>query len=101
MEKVIVQFNIPGMTAKEYDQAWVELRKVGQSAPSGLHHHVGAQQGNNWIVIDVWESADAFNKFGETLMPILKKIGIAVDQVKPVITPVHYEYENMEASVAH
>ena len=101
MEKVIVQFNIPGMTAKEYDQAWIELRKVGLSAPQGLHHHVGAQQGNNWMVVDVWESVGAFNKFGETLMPILGKLGVAVDQIKPVISPVHYEYEGVEAGVTH
>jgi hypothetical protein len=101
MKKQLVQFNIPGMTAKEYDQAWEELRKAGLSAPSGLHHHVGAQQGNNWVVVDVWESAEAFNKFGETLMPILVKLGIAVDQVKPVITSVHYEYEGIETGVTY
>ena len=99
MKKVIVQFNIPGMTAEKYDQAWVELRKAGLSAPLGLHHHVGAQQGNNWIVIDVWESANAFHNFGETLMPILRELGVAVEQVKPVITPVHYEYEGVEAGL--
>jgi hypothetical protein len=101
MEKVIIQMSIPGMTAKEYDQAWAELRKAGLSHPSGLHHHVGAQQGNNWMVIDVWESAEAFDKFGETLMPILRNLGVPVDQFKPVITPVHYEYERAEAGVTH
>ncbi|MDB5154059.1 MAG: hypothetical protein JWR54_2810 [Mucilaginibacter sp.] len=99
MERVIVQFNIPGMTAQMYDQVWADLRNAGQSHPQGLHHHVGAQQGNNFLVVDVWESADAFNKFGETLMPILKKNGVAVDQAKPVITPLRYEYEG--ATVAH
>ena len=101
MEKVIVQISIPGMTAKEYDQVWTELRKAGQSHPAGLHHHVGARQGNNWMVIDVWESAEAFNKFGETLVPILRNNGVAVDQFKPVITPVHYEFERAEAGVDH
>ena len=85
----MVQFNIPGMTAKQYDQAWKDLRAAGYANPKGLVHHTGAQQGNNWVVVDVWESIEHFNKFGETLMPILKKIGVA--QVPPVITPVHYE----------
>ena len=89
MERVIVQFNIPGMTSKVYDQIWDELRKAGQSHPAGLHHHVGAQQGDSWLVVDVWESAEAFSKFGETLMPILKKAGVA--EVPPVITPVYFE----------
>jgi hypothetical protein len=99
MERVIVQFNIPGMTAKMYDQVWAELQRAGQSNPMGLHHHVGAQQGNNWLVVDVWESAEAFNKFGETLMPILRNAGVAVDQSKPVITRLYYEYEG--AVVTH
>lgn len=89
MNKVMVQFNTPGMTAKQFDQAWDELRKAGQEHPFGLIHHVAGQQGDNWVVVDVWESAEHFNKFGETLMPILKKIG--VELVQPVITPVHYE----------
>lgn len=90
MKKQLVQFNIPGMTARQYDQCWEELRQAGQTNPSGLLHHVGAQQGNDWVVVDVWESAEAFNKFGETLMPIMGKLGIA--QVQPMMTPVHYEY---------
>lgn len=89
MKKVLVQFNIPGMTAKQYDQVWDELRKAGQEQPSGLIHHVGGQQGNNWVVVDVWESEEHLNKFGETLTPILKQIGVT--PVQPVITPVHYE----------
>ncbi|MGF7042455.1 hypothetical protein [Mucilaginibacter lappiensis] len=99
MERVIVQFNIPGMTAKMYDQVWAELQRAGQSNPMGLHHHVGAQQGNNWLVVDVWESEEAFNKFSETLMPILRKAGVAVDQSKPMITQLYNEYEG--AVVTH
>jgi hypothetical protein len=99
MKKQLVQFNIPGMTAKQYDQAWEELRKAGQSNPSGLLHHVGAQQGNNWVVVDVWESVEAFTKYGETLMPILGKLGVA--KVPPVITPVHFEYTGVEEGITH
>ena len=89
MKKVLVQFSSPGMTAKQFDQVWDELRKAGQEHPVGLIHHVAGQQGNNWVVVDVWESEELFNKFGETLMPILKKVGVT--QVPPVITPVYYE----------
>ncbi len=90
MKKVLVQFNTPGMTAKQYDQAWDELRNAGQEHPVGLLHHVSAQQGNNWVVVDVWESEAHFSKFGETLVPILNKAGVT--QVPPVITTVYYEY---------
>ncbi|MEO6732650.1 MAG: hypothetical protein ABIN01_15625 [Ferruginibacter sp.] len=89
MKKVLVQFSCPGMTAKQFDQAWDELRKAGHEHPDGLIYHVAGQQGNNWIVVDVWQSEELFNKFGETLTPILKKVGVT--QVPPMITPVYYE----------
>ena len=88
MEKVLVQFNVPGSTTKQYDQAWNDLRAAGHSNPKGLLHHVGAQDGNNLVVVDVWESEEAFAKFGETLGPIMAKNGI---NGKPTIVPVHYE----------
>ena len=93
MERVIVQFNVPGVTSRIYDQIWDELRKAGHSHPAGLHHHVGAQQGDGWMVVDVWESKEAFDKFSETLMPILAKAGVNMELAKPVITPLYYEYE--------
>jgi len=89
MKKVLVQFSSPGMTAKQFDQVWDELRKAGQEHPVGLIHHVAGQQGNNWVVVDLWESEELFNKFGETLMPILNKVGVTA--APPVITPVYYE----------
>lgn len=88
MEKVIVQFNIPGMTAQQYDQVWEDLRAAGQANPEGLAHHVGGPQGDNWVVVDLWESAEAFGKFGETLVPILEKNGVG--PVEPVVIPAHF-----------
>ena len=89
MEKLLAIFRIPDMTVKQYDQCWDELRALDMQNPHGLIHHVGAQRENGIVVTDVWESMDAFEKFGETLMPILAKMGIA--EAKPEIMPVHYE----------
>ena len=91
MQKVMVQFNIPGMSLKQYEQTWEELRAAGHSNPKGLIHHTGGQHGNNIVVVDVWESMEAFQKFGETLEPIMGKLG--VPRVDPAITPVHIEYQ--------
>lgn len=38
-------------------------------------------------VFDVWESQEAFDAFGATLMPILGELG--VDPGTPVTMPVH------------
>jgi hypothetical protein len=89
MKKVVVQFSIPGMTQKQYDQCWEEMRKTGYGNPAGLIHHVGFQKGNNIEAVDTWESEEAFNKFGEILMPIFIKVGVV--PVQPIITPVLYE----------
>ncbi len=90
MKKVIIQFNFPGTSASKLDKAWEECRANGYANPKGLLHHVGGVLGNDLIVVDVWESIEAFNKFGEFLMPVLSKVGFP--NIKPVITPVHYEY---------
>jgi hypothetical protein len=34
----------------------------------------------------VWESEEAFNRFGETLLPILKEIGV---EGRPEVYPAH------------
>lgn len=98
MKKVIIQFSFPGLSVKTYDKAWEELRSKGYSNPKGLLHHVGGLQGNNLIVVDVWESMEAFNKFGEVLIPILKKVGFP--DAKPLIIPVHYEYVGASAAIS-
>ncbi len=90
MEKVIVQFDVPGMTSEQYDQIWEDLRAAGHANPNGLISHVGAATDRGWLVVDVWESADKFNEFGQTLMPILAKNG--VQEVEPVVLPLHYMY---------
>lgn len=100
MKKVIVQMSFPGGSIQKYDQAWEELRKLGYSHPKGLIHHVGGLQGNDLIVCDVWESQELFNKMSEVLMPVLSKLGFP--NVKPIITPVHYEYlGGMQSDVSH
>ncbi len=86
----MVQFNTPGMTAKQYDQIWADLRAAGQENPKGLLYHVGAQDGNNWVVVDTWESEEAFNEFGKTLIPLLSKNGVQENQ--PKVLPLHNEY---------
>jgi hypothetical protein len=90
MKKVMIQFTLPGATLQQYDQAWVEIRAAGYSNPEGLLYHVGAQNGSTLLVVDIWESAEAFAKFAEFLGPIMARNGIP--NVQPIMAPVHYEY---------
>ena len=89
MQNVVVLFNAPEFSAKNYDQVWDDLRAAGQANPKGLISHVGyAQPEGGWAVVDVWESEEAFNEFGKTLMPILQNIGVNVPA--PKIMPAHF-----------
>lgn len=91
MKKVMIQFTIPGTTLRQYDQAWKDIRDAGYSKPKGLLYHVGAQNGSTLVVVDIWESAEAFSKFAEVLGPIMAKNGIP--NVQPIMVPIHYEYK--------
>ncbi|TCC96915.1 hypothetical protein FBD94_20500 [Pedobacter hiemivivus] len=90
MEKVMVYFDMPGVSGEQYDQVWRDLRESGNPTPKGLLHHAAAPTPNSWLVVDVWESEDDFKEFGKTLMPILEKNGFPKGD--PVILPLHNMY---------
>ena len=52
----------------------------------GLLLHVAGESPQGFRVVDVWESEDACNRFGEVLEPILKEVGI---EVQPEIYEAH------------
>ena len=44
----------------------------------GLLVHAMGQANGGFRVVDVWESEEAFNRFGETLQPALEDLGTDV-----------------------
>jgi hypothetical protein len=87
----------PGLTARdggwEYEESVNKLTggKGRLESPAdwpveGLSVHIAGQGENGGRVVDVWESEDAFRRFGETLMPILQEIGV---EDQPEIYPTH------------
>ena len=38
--------------------------------------HVAGESPKGWRVIDVWESEEAADRFGETLQSVLQEVGI-------------------------
>jgi hypothetical protein len=98
MKNVVVVFSSPEFTSKHYDQVWDDLRAAGESHPKGLISHVGfAKPDGGWMVVDVWESAEAFAEFGKTLLPIIQKTGVQVPD--PMIVPAHYVLIGQSESV--
>jgi hypothetical protein len=84
---LVAIFDVPGMTAEQYDQTVRELEKAGLGNPDGRLYHVAASKDGGWLVVDVWESEEKFGGFGESLMPILQAEG--VPPAEPQIYPVH------------
>ena len=98
MKQVVVVFEAPGFTAQNYDKVWEDLRAAGHANPKGLISHVGFQKLNdNWMVVDVWESAEAFQEFGKTLMPIIEKTGVQVPE--PMVLPAYYVYQGQKETI--
>ncbi|MCZ4510211.1 hypothetical protein O3Q52_18830 [Streptomyces sp. ActVer] len=90
---IVVVLDMPGMTQAQYEQSAEKV--AGRPGPvkspadwpvSGLISHTAAPTGNGWLVVDVWESEEAFQQFGETLIPILRELGL--DGVQPQTYPV-------------
>ncbi|MDT9696861.1 hypothetical protein [Streptomyces sp. P17] len=91
---VVVVFELPGMTRAQYEQSAEKVagRPGGVTSPAdwpvaGLISHTSAPTPEGWLVVDVWESEEAFRQFGETIVPILQELG--VPDAKPKVYPTH------------
>jgi hypothetical protein len=76
-----------GMTAAQYDEIIKKLEAAGAGKPAGRLYHVCYGEPANLHVTDVWDSMENFQAFGQTLMPLLQKLG--VDPGQPKANPVH------------
>ena len=84
---ITVLFTPRSLNASQYDEALKQLENIGAGAPQGRLYHVCFGTGTSLRVMEVWESQDAFNAFGPTLIPILQQLGI--DPGQPDISEVH------------
>jgi len=82
-----VYFHPASMNATQYDEAIKRLDEAGAGTPKGRLYHICFGTGDQLQVFDVWESQKDFEAFGETLMPILQRIGL--DPGEPSIEQVH------------
>jgi hypothetical protein len=90
---IVAVFEAAGFTQEAYEETVRRLTEGGGqlASPSdwpveGLLAHAAGQGPNGFRVVDVWESADAFQRFGETLLPMLEDLGI---EGEPEVYPAH------------
>jgi hypothetical protein len=80
---VVLVHHGPSVTRERYTETVRRLTdgKDRMESPSdwpveGLLMHVAGEGPNGFRVVDVWESEDACNRFGEMLGPVLQEVGI-------------------------
>jgi hypothetical protein len=80
---VILVHQGPTITQDKYDEVVRKLTdgKDRMQSPSdwpveGLLVHAAGQGPQGFRVVDVWESEEACNRFGEVLGPVLREVGI-------------------------
>ena len=72
----------PSLTQKSYEEVVRKLTgETSLKSPSdwpveGLLMHVAGQSPQGFRVVDVWQSREACDRFGEVLAPILQEVGI-------------------------
>ena len=82
-----ISFKPTAMDDRRYQETLRRLEAAGAGAPPGRLYHVCHGEGSDLRVTDIWESMETFERFGQTLMPILQELGI--DPGQPEIRPVH------------
>jgi hypothetical protein len=80
-------FTPSGFTQDTYDEAIRQLEAAGAGAPEGRTYHVALETNGEIQVFDIWESQEAFEAFGATLLPILA--GLGADPGQPMVARVH------------
>jgi hypothetical protein len=84
---IAIHFHPNRMTVKQFEETHRRLVEAGAAAPNGRIHHSCFGTGGDLMVYDIWESMQAFEAFGQVLMPILADIGVDVGQ--PAVMDVH------------
>lgn len=83
-----------GFTQERYDTTLVQLEEAGAGAPNGRISHVALETDGEIRVFDIWESQEAFEAFGATLLPILAAAGVEMNE--PMVADSQREPERLE-----
>jgi hypothetical protein len=81
---IVAIFQSPTLTRETYEETVRRLtggKRSRMESPDdwpveGVLVHVAGETEKGFRVVDVWKTEDAFRRFGEKLMPILKEVGI-------------------------
>ena len=73
---IAMYFHPASFTAAQYDETIARLAAAGAGSPAGRLHHSCFGPPESLMVYDVWDSQESFERFGQTLGPVLQEVGI-------------------------
>jgi len=82
-----IYFHPKGMTLSQFNEIHRRLAEAGASEQGGRLHHSCFGEDGALMVYDIWESQEAFQAFGATLMPIIAEVGVDIGE--PTIMELH------------
>lgn len=85
-QQVMVVLDIPDQTPEQYDQIRKGMEAAGLGEPKGQLLHIVGQANGGTFIVDVWESAELYNQFLQSLTPILTEVD--QEPAEPHIYPI-------------
>jgi hypothetical protein len=80
-------FSPQSFSKEQYGEVLTKLEAAGAGAPAGRSYHCAFEGPGGLHVFDVWDSQEAFDKFGEPLVPIMAEVG--TDPGEPQVAEIH------------
>ena len=91
MPPIVAAFQGHGLTEQNYEEGVRQLTGTKNLMESlsdwpvpGILAHVAGQASDGFRVVDVWESEESFQRFGEIIGPIMQGLGV---DLQPDIYP--------------
>jgi heme-degrading monooxygenase HmoA len=90
---VLMVMEVPGGTIEQYEKV-NDMMGIGgdADAPDGLIQHVAGTDGDNLLVIDVWESQQALDRFVTDRLRAALAANDLLSDEQPQILPVHNSF---------
>ena len=86
----------PGVGTDMYDGVNAEMG-IGNDPPAGLIFHWAGEVDGKWMITDVWESREAYDRFrDERLFPAIEKVSGMNPANGPQPTVSQFEVHNYE-----
>lgn len=83
-----VLFDLPDLTQRDYDALMTRLDLDRDPPEGGILHVSGPHPSGGWLILDVWHSQEAFDRFAQQrLLPAARALRLTIS--RPRVFPVH------------